>query len=97
MSQIQLLLPPLTLPSPLPDPLPAPKFQLGQQVYWAMVSTQDYGRVVGCVFATETSVQALGYHYIVQLDAASPSKRFGIAVDWGFEADLALLSESHLH
>lgn len=96
MPPVQTLLPPLTLPDPLPETFPAPKFHIGQQVYWSLVSTQDHGRIVGCVFAQETNVQAIGYHYVVQLDADSPSQSFGIQVDWGFESDLAPWSDRPL-
>lgn len=91
MQNPELFLPPVALPELLPKTLPVPKFQIGQQVQWAHVPSRDFGRIVGTVWATERSTQAVGYHYAVQLDAASPSVADGITSDWAFEDDLELL------
>lgn len=95
MSTSQTIVCAIAIVDPPPDPLPAPKFQLGQQVLWARVPTHGHGRIIGVVFASSASVEATGYHYAVQFDAASPSKADCLA-DWAFEADLELLS-THTH
>jgi len=70
--------------------LTSARFNLGDRVYWFCVPTQDFGIVVDRFYGTEGSVQALGWHYTIQLDPNSSS--FGhCKIDCGFEADLALL------
>jgi hypothetical protein len=91
MQNQDLFLPPVALPEFLPKPLPAPKFEIGQNVVWAHVPSRDFGCIVGAVWATQASTQAVGYHYAVQLDPASPSAAEGITSDWAFEDDLELL------
>jgi hypothetical protein len=71
--------------------LEEPKFQLGQHVRWSCVPSQDFGRVLGIIFAREGSVKATGYHYAIALDESSPSFADGITSDWGFEDDLELV------
>jgi hypothetical protein len=93
MNDNPLLLSSIALPQPSLVYLPAPKFQIGQRVYWKAIADPDFGRIVGVVWATEGSVQALGYHYAIQLDPASPSIADGITSDWAFEADLDLLPQ----
>ena len=94
MSNSFFLVPPVVLPQSLPDRLLPPKFSIGQQVVWAKTQSRDYGYVIGIFYAAEASVQAVGYHYAIQLAPDSPSKQLGIDVDWGFEADLALIDPS---
>ncbi|MBW4662043.1 MAG: hypothetical protein KME15_25580 [Drouetiella hepatica Uher 2000/2452] len=84
-------IPPVTLPEQIPETLPEAKFQLGQQVRWSCVPSQDFGRVLGIVFGSEGSVQASGYHYAIALDSSSPSFADGIFADWGYEEDLELV------
>ena len=69
-----------------------PKFELGDRVFWYRVPTQDFGVVVDRFYGMEGSVQALGWHYAIQLDAASPSLAH-CKLDYGFEDDLKLLVE----
>jgi hypothetical protein len=83
-----LLMPPIVLPNPLPLHLPIPKFQIGSVVCWMSGSNPDFGRVVGIVYTSQASIQAIGFHYAVLLDVASPSRGYGILFDWGFEQDL---------
>ncbi len=99
MSNSLFLVLPVVLPRSLPDRLLPPKFSIGQQVVWAKTQSQDYGYVIGIFYAAEASVQAMGYHYAIQLALDSPSRQLGIDVDWGFEADLALIDppEKHAH
>ncbi len=85
-----LLLPSIALPQPPPLYLPAPKFQIGQWVYWKALKDADFGHIVGLVWAAEGSVKAFGYHYSVLLDKASFSRSF-IDLDWAFEDDLAVM------
>ena len=85
-----LLLPAIALPQPPPLYLPQPKFQIGQWVYWKALKNPDFGHIVGLVWATEGSTQAIGYHYSVLLDKASFSRAF-IELDWAFEGDLAVI------
>lgn len=94
MKNQQISVPPMTLPDEVPELLPELKFQLGQQVRWSCVPTQDYGRVIGVIFSSEGSVQASGYHYAIALDSSSPSFADGIFADWGYEEDLELV-DSH--
>lgn len=96
MNDRSLDFPPVILSGSMPEPLPTPKFQIGQQICWANVPAHDFGCIIGFVWATAASTQANGYHYAVQLDAASPSQQFGIDADWGFEDDLALLPAAGL-
>lgn len=70
------------------------KFNIGDRVYWFRVPTQDFGVVVNCFYGTEGSVQALGWHYLIQLDPRSPSFAH-CRSDWGFEADLAILDSEN--
>lgn len=88
MHNRQLATFPVCLPNQVPAALPTPKFHLGQSVYWAYVPSQDFGFVIGIVYAAEASTQALGYHYAVQLDPNSPSFADGIYSDWAFEEDI---------
>lgn len=94
-STLPTIVSPIAIIDPPPECLPAPRFQLGQQVIWAQVPTHGYGTIIGVVFASAVSTQAIGYHYAVQFDANSPSKADCLA-DWAFEADLELLS-THAH
>ncbi|MGG6270894.1 hypothetical protein ACQ4M3_41450 [Leptolyngbya sp. AN03gr2] len=68
----------------------SPKFDFGDRVMWFRVPTQDFGIVVDRSYGTEGSVQALGWHYTIQLDPHSPSFA-DCKSDIGFEDDLALL------
>ncbi|MBW4694179.1 MAG: hypothetical protein KME27_20745 [Lyngbya sp. HA4199-MV5] len=70
--------------------LPLAKFHLGDRVCWFRVSTQDFGVVIDRFYGTEGSVQALGWHYTIQLDSSSPSFAH-CKIDYGFEEDLALM------
>ena len=85
-----LLLPAIALPQPPPLYLPAPRFQIGQWVYWQALKDPDFGHIVGLVWATEGSTKAIGYHYAVLLDKAAFSSAF-INLDWAFEDDLAVM------
>ena len=85
-----LLLPAIALPQPPPLYLPLPRFQIGTWVYWKALKDSDFGHIVGLVWATEGSTQAIGYHYSVLLDKASFSRAF-IELDWAFEDDLAVM------
>ena len=60
------------------------------RVYWFRVPTQDFGIVVNRFYCTEGSVQALGWHYTIQLDPHNPSFAH-CKTDFGFEDDLALM------
>jgi hypothetical protein len=71
------------------NPLPTPKFQLGQMVCYT--ESRDFRHIIGLIYATEASVKAVDYHYVILFDPASPSTADGISSDWGFEEDLALL------
>lgn len=95
MSLNPLLVSPIALPEPFPEHLPAPKFQIGQKVLWAQVSSHGFGEVIGIIFASSISVRATGYHYAVRLDPSSPSRTDHVA-DWAFEEDLELI-ETHAH
>lgn len=66
------------------------KFNLGDRVYWFRVPTQDFGLVVERFYGTEGSVQAIGWHYTIELDPNSPSFAH-CKTDYGFEEDLALI------
>jgi hypothetical protein len=70
--------------------LPAPRFQIGQWVYWKALKDPDFGHIVGLVWADEGSTKAIGYHYAVLLDKAAFSSAF-IDLDWAFEDDLAVM------
>lgn len=95
MANNSISIPSVVLPDEVPDALPEPKFQLGQHVRWNYVPSQDFGRILGIIFASEGSVRATGYHYAIALDAASPSYSDGILSDWGFEEDLELVNVEH--
>ncbi len=83
------------LTADLPEYFMLPKFQVGQTVQWALVPTQGFGKIIGFVYATGVSVEAVGYHYLIALDETSPSHVDGVA-DWAFEADLQLLTLERL-
>lgn len=91
MASNAISIPSIVLPDEVPDALPEPKFQLGQRVRWNCVPSQDFGRILGIIFASEGSVRATGYHYAIALDESSPSFADGITSDWGFEDDLELV------
>jgi len=88
-----LPLPSIALPPPTPLYLPAPRFQIGQWVYWKHFQ-YDFGYITGVCWAAESSVKMVGFHYMVLLDRNSPSKRLGIDLDYAFQDDLALMSSS---
>lgn len=90
-SSTPLLIAPLALLEELPHDFPPARFQIGQSVYWTHVPSHDFGRIIGLVYSSEATVQALGYHYAVQLDPSSPSYVDGTRSDWAFEDDLELL------
>jgi len=71
-----LLLPAIALPQPPSLYLPAPRFQIGQWVYWKALKDPDFGYIVGLVWAAEGSTKAIGYHYAVLLDKAAFSSAF---------------------
>ncbi|MBD3886820.1 hypothetical protein IFO70_34855 [Phormidium tenue FACHB-886] len=71
-------------------PVSLAKFNIGDRVRWFRVPTQDFGVVVERFYGPEGSVQALGWHYTVQLDVDSPSFAH-CKTDCGFEDDLALM------
>ncbi|MBD3886411.1 hypothetical protein IFO70_32515 [Phormidium tenue FACHB-886] len=82
-------LPDLAAEEVLNPPRP-PRFNLDDRVRWHRVPTQDFGVVVERFYGTEGSVQALGWHYMIQLDVDSPSFAH-CKTDCGFEEDLALM------
>ena len=92
MPNQSLYFPPVVLPPQMPDPLPTPKFQIGQLVQWAHISTKDFGTIMGIAYSSEASIQGLGYHYAIQISPSSPSYTDGITGDWGFEDDLELVN-----
>ena len=63
---------PLLQQNSQPNGSPA-KFSLGDRVRWFRVPTQDFGLVCECFYGLESSVQAVGWHYSIQLDPNSPS------------------------
>ena len=83
------------LTTDLPECFMMPKFQVGQKVQWARMPTQGFGKIIGFVYATGVSVESLGYHYLIALDDTSSSRADGVA-DWGFEADLQLITLERL-
>jgi hypothetical protein len=85
----------IDLTADLPECFMLPKFQVGQMVQWALVPTQGFGKIIGFVYATGVSVEAVGYHYLIALDDTSPSRADGLA-DWAFEADLQLITLERL-
>lgn len=94
MSNRSLYFPPVVVPEQMPSPLPTPKFQIGQQVQWAYVSTKDFGTIMGMAYSAEASTQGLGYHYAIQLSPFSSSYLDGITSDWAFEDDIELHSKA---
>lgn len=87
-----IFIPPIALSNsvPLPSPLPIPKFQIGQDVFWANVPSQDSGKIIGILWASESSVVATGFHYAVMLDYSHASQS-SVLIDWAFEQDLEVL------
>ena len=65
------------------------KFNIGDRVRWFRVPTQDFGLVRDRFYGTEGSVEAVGWHYFVQLDPNSPSFRH-CKKDYGFEYDATI-------
>jgi len=94
MPNQSLYFPLVVLPPKMPDPFPTPKFQIGQLVQWAHISTKDFGTIVGVAYSSEASTQGLGYHYAIQISPTSPSFEDGITSDWGFEDDLELVTST---
>lgn len=90
MSEVPERMPPVVLPENVPDLLPQPKFQIGELVRWFEVPNGDFGRVIGVIYADETSYQASGLHYLVVLDEQSPSRKI-VSCDFAFEDDLQSL------
>lgn len=68
------------------------KFSIGNRVRWFRVTTQDFGTVVNRFYSAEGSVQALGWHYQVQLHSDSPSFAH-CREDYGFEDDLERMEQ----
>lgn len=91
----RLIITPIGLTASLPEQFAAPKFEIGQTVFWARVAPHGFGTIIGLVYAHSVSVAAIGYHYAIALDSNSPS-RADCAADWAFEDDLELLS-THAH
>ena len=71
----------------LPNPLPPPRFRVGQTVIWSKVDPHDYGTIIGSTWTTETTCQAIGWHYQIRLHPNSPSYSF-CQEDWAYEADI---------
>lgn len=90
MNNNRALLSPVVVSESLSERLPTPKFELGQTVAWANVETRGFGKIIGIVFARAASVEAIGFHYAIELDSQSPSCD-DCAADWGFEQDLELI------
>lgn len=83
-------MPPVVLPNETPENLPKPGFQLGEAVCWREVPNSDFGRIIGVLYTHEAAHQAIGLHYLILLDASSPSR--GICThDFAFEDDLERL------
>lgn len=80
-------MPPVILPEQIPLIIPQPKFQLGEFVHWQAVVGGDFGRVIGIIYTSEATHQATGLHYLILLDAQSPSHAF-CNHDFALEADL---------
>jgi hypothetical protein len=76
--------------------LPPPKFRVGDRVRWFQVATQDFGIVADCFYGSEGSVEAVGWHYLVQLDPNSPSFEH-CKEDYGFEDDLECIQQEGLN
>lgn len=76
--------------------LQVPRFNLGDHVRWFRVPTQDFGVVIDRFYGSESSVQAIGWHYQVQLDPHSPSFAH-CKLDYGFEEDLECLEQRNLN
>lgn len=91
----RLIVSPIQLVADLPQQFTSPKFQIGQAVIWARVSSHGFGRIIGLVFAQSVSVEAIGYHYAIALDDQCLSRADCVA-DWAFEEDLELLA-THAH
>jgi hypothetical protein len=75
--------------------LPIPKFNLGDRVRWFRVPTQDFGVVADRFYGTEGSVQATGWHYLVELAPQSPSFSH-CKEDYGFEDDLQFVEQRQI-
>lgn len=85
------LLPPVVLPKEIPLNIPQPKFHLGESVGWQ--TGADFGRVIGVIYSHEATHQETGLHYLILLDAQSPSHEF-CTHDFAFEEDLKCLTHT---
>jgi hypothetical protein len=63
------------------------KFNIGDRVCWHRVPSRDFGVVRDRFYGAEGSVQAIGWHYLVELAPQSPSFSH-CKEDYGFEDDL---------
>ena len=89
LTELSLDLTDLPFGRTLPTVLPQPRFQLGETVRWVVVPEPDFGQVVGIFYAEGDHHQPAGIHYLVLLDAQSPSRHI-CDLDTAFEADLEL-------
>lgn len=80
---------------PCRSALPPPKFSLGDRVCWHRVPSCDFGVVRDRFYGTEGSVQATGWHYLVELAPQSPSFSH-CKEDYGFEEDLEFVDQGQI-
>ncbi|HEY9625917.1 MAG TPA: hypothetical protein V6C84_01320 [Coleofasciculaceae cyanobacterium] len=79
------------LPKSFLSTAPAPKFQIGDQVCWHPLPTQEFGVVTGLEYAPAAHLLGWSWKYVVWLDPRSPSHEW-IRQDSAWEDDLALYS-----
>jgi len=79
MSEMPSEIPPMVLPTFRPTSAEVPARRI---VCWFRAQ-RDFGRVIGVIYTHEASCQATGLHYLVLLDAQSPSREI-VSCDFAF-------------
>ncbi|MBD2054644.1 hypothetical protein H6F88_01130 [Oculatella sp. FACHB-28] len=79
----------LPLPEKFPHSTSAPKFNLGDQVCWHPLPSQDFGTIVGLQYAPASHLKAWSWRYLILLSPASPSRAW-VQADLAWEDDLRL-------
>ncbi len=85
----------IALPSVFPDAIEAPLYADGERCRWIPIEERktDWGTIVGRIYAPveQTNQQWIWcWHYLIFLDADSPSRPW-VTADWAAESDLELL------
>lgn len=86
---------PASLPVDFPANLPTPRFQIGDRVRWHPIPAEDFGTIVGLIYAPAPNHSTWHWQYTVWLDADSPSRGW-VSSEIAWEPDLELFTDRGL-